>query len=91
MSFSTTARWLRRSFMAVAIVATGQADRIPFNEPTSSALSLTTAVYRLDRTNTRATDPNEPTRIVQTGSQRTSGCEVGLNGRPARLWTIAGG
>ena len=34
-------------------------------------LSLTTAAYRLDRTNTRATDPNDPTRIVQTGSQRT--------------------
>ncbi len=32
------------------------------------ALSLTTAVYRLDRTNTRSTDPNDPTRIVQTGA-----------------------
>ena len=41
------------------------------------ALSLTTAVYRLDRTNTRATDPNDPTRIVQTGSQRTNGFELG--------------
>ena len=41
------------------------------------ALSLTTAVYRLDRTNTRATDPNDPTRIVQTGSQRTNGYELG--------------
>ena len=44
------------------------------------ALSLTTAVYRLDRTNTRATDPNDPTRIVQTGSQRTNGYELGMNG-----------
>src|SRR6185369_3089967 len=32
------------------------------------SLSLTTAVYTLARTNTRATDPNDPTRIVQTGS-----------------------
>ena len=40
-------------------------------------LSLTTAVYRLDRTNTRSTDPNDPTRIVQTGSQRTNGYELG--------------
>ena len=39
------------------------------------ALSFTTAVYRLDRTNTRSTDPNDPTRIVQTGSQRTNGFE----------------
>jgi catecholate siderophore receptor len=54
-------------------------------------LSLTSAVYRLDRTNTRSTDPNDPTRIVQTGSQRTNGVEVELTGRPTRLWQIAGG
>jgi catecholate siderophore receptor len=30
-------------------------------------LSLTTALYRLDRTNTRSTDPNDATCIVQTG------------------------
>src|SRR5262249_9752984 len=36
-------------------------------------LSVNTAVYRLDRTNTRSTDPNDPTRIVQTGSQQTNG------------------
>ncbi len=48
-----------------------------------AGLSLTTAVYRLDRTNTRSTDPNDPTRIVQTGSQRTNGFELGLNGQVA--------
>jgi hypothetical protein len=35
-------------------------------------LSLTTAAYRLDRTNTRATDPTDPTRIVQTGDSNTN-------------------
>jgi catecholate siderophore receptor len=55
------------------------------------ALSFTTAGYRLNRTNTRATDPNDPTRIVQTGSQRTNGYEVGLNGSLLRAWKIAGG
>jgi catecholate siderophore receptor len=55
------------------------------------ALSITTALYRLDRTNTRSTDPNDPTRIVQTGSQRTNGYEVGANGRITSLWSIAGG
>ena len=55
------------------------------------ALSLTTAVYRLNRTNTRSTDPNDPTRIVQTGSQRTNGYELGLNGRIRPEWSIAGG
>jgi len=55
------------------------------------SLSLTAAAYRLDRTNTRATDPNEPTRIVQTGSQRTNGFELGLNGNVTRDWKIVGG
>ena len=54
-------------------------------------LSLTTAVFRLDRTNTRATDPNDPTRIIQTGSQRTNGFELGANGSITRSWRIAGG
>jgi catecholate siderophore receptor len=54
-------------------------------------LSLTAAVYRQNRTNTRATDPNDPTRIVQTGSSRTNGFEIGLNGSVTRDWTIAGG
>jgi len=55
------------------------------------ALSLTAAVYRLDRTNTRSVDPNDPTRIVQTGSQRTNGFEIGVNGSVTRKWRIAGG
>ena len=55
------------------------------------SLALTTAVFRLDRTNTRSTDPNDPTRIVQTGSQRTNGFEVGANGGVTRAWTISGG
>jgi catecholate siderophore receptor len=56
-----------------------------------SDLSLTAAAYRLDRTNTRATDANDPTRIVQTGSQRTNGFELGVNGRITTAWRIAGG
>jgi catecholate siderophore receptor len=55
------------------------------------SLSLTTAAYRLDITNTRSTDPNDPTRIVQTGSQRTNGFELGLNGAITRDWKILGG
>ena len=48
-------------------------------------------MYRLDRTNTRATDPNDPTRILQTGSQRSKGLEVGWNGTLTRKWRVAGG
>jgi catecholate siderophore receptor len=55
------------------------------------SLSVTTAIFKLDRTNTRATDPNDPTRIIQTGSQRTNGYELGLSGSVTRLWKIAGG
>src|SRR6202008_1671595 len=54
------------------------------------SLSLTTAIYRLNRTNTRSTDPNDPTRIVQTGSQRTNGWELSANGYVTPLWSIAG-
>jgi len=54
-------------------------------------LSLTAAAFRLDRTNTSTTDPNDPTRILQTGSQRTNGFELGWNGAIARAWKIAGG
>ncbi|HEX5603563.1 MAG TPA: TonB-dependent siderophore receptor [Pyrinomonadaceae bacterium] len=54
-------------------------------------LTFTTAIYRQDRTNTRATDPNDPTRILQTGSQRTNGYEVGLNGFVTSKWSVAGG
>lgn len=55
------------------------------------SLFLTMALYRLDRTNTRSSDPNDPTRIVQTGSQRTNGFELGLNGNVTRKWNVAGG
>lgn len=54
-------------------------------------LSLTTAVYRLDRNNTTARDPNDPSRTVQTGSQRTNGYEFGLNGNLTRKWRVVGG
>ncbi len=54
-------------------------------------LSFTSAFYRLDRTNTRANDPTRPGVIIQTGSQRTNGLEIGLNGNPTSKWNVAGG
>jgi len=57
----------------------------------SRYLLLTIAAYRMDRINTRATDPNDPTRILQTGSQRTNGFEIGINGSITPDWQIAGG
>ena len=55
------------------------------------SLSFTAAAYRLDRTNTRATDPLDPTKTVQTGSQRTQGFELGLSGNVTHHWRIMGG
>jgi len=55
------------------------------------SLAMTTALYRLDRTNTRSTDPNDPTRIIQTGSQRTNGYELALTGNLTPAWAVAGG
>ena len=48
-------------------------------------LTLTVAVYRLDRGNTRATGPT-PGTIVQTGKQRSSGFEFGLAGQITPRW-----
>lgn len=55
------------------------------------ALAVTFAAYRLDRTNTTARDPNDPSRTVQTGSQRTKGYEIGVNGNLMRRWRVVGG
>ncbi|HEU4565745.1 MAG TPA: TonB-dependent siderophore receptor [Gemmatimonadaceae bacterium] len=54
-------------------------------------LSLTAALYRLDRTNTSAPDPDVPGRVVQTGRQRTTGAELGVAGNLTSAWQIAGG
>lgn len=55
------------------------------------ALSLTGALYRLDRSNSTANDPAEPSRMVQTGAQRTTGWELGVSGEVTARWQVAGG
>ena len=57
----------------------------------SRRFSLTTAAYRLDRTNTTARDPNNPAITVQTGRQRTNGYELGVNGSLTNRWNMVGG
>jgi catecholate siderophore receptor len=54
-------------------------------------VAVTTAAYRLDRTNTRAPSPTNPALTVQTGSQRSSGYELGVSGSLNSAWEIAGG
>jgi catecholate siderophore receptor len=54
-------------------------------------LLATAAVYRLDRTNTRAADPLDPTHTVLTGAQRSRGVELGLERSVTSRWLISGG
>ncbi len=54
-------------------------------------LALTTALFRLDRSNSAAPDPTDATRTVQTGATRTTGYEVGLTGQVRDFWQVAGG
>jgi catecholate siderophore receptor len=54
-------------------------------------LSVAGAAYRLDRTNTSAPDPADPTHLIQTGSQRTQGFEVSVTGTVTSAWQVIGG
>jgi catecholate siderophore receptor len=55
------------------------------------ALSVTAAVYRLNRTNVVVPDPNDASRSILVDGQRTNGFELGLTGRITRAWSAAGG
>jgi catecholate siderophore receptor len=52
-------------------------------------LALSSAVFRLDRTNTSARDPLDPAKTVQTGAQRTTGLEVSAMGNVTSRWQVA--
>ena len=53
-------------------------------------LLATAAVYKLDRTNTRATDPLT-NRTVLTGAQRSKGVELGLERSISDRWQVSAG
>jgi catecholate siderophore receptor len=55
------------------------------------ALSLTAAVYRLDRGNVVVTDPLDPTISLLVDAQRTKGLELGLAGAVSSFWSVTGG
>jgi catecholate siderophore receptor len=54
-------------------------------------LLATAALYRLDRTNTRAADPLNPALTVLTGAQRSRGLELGLERSVTSRWLVSGG
>jgi catecholate siderophore receptor len=59
-------------------------------EPIAGLLA-TAAIYQLDRTNTRATDPLNPAVTVLTGAQRSRGLELGLERSVSDRWQISAG
>jgi catecholate siderophore receptor len=54
-------------------------------------LSLTTALYQLERSNVLAVDPNDTSRSILVDGQRARGAEVGLMGRITPQWSVMGG
>jgi len=54
-------------------------------------LLLTASIFRLDRTNIKTTDPNDPTALLNLGEQRTSGAELNGQGEINRHWRVYGG
>jgi catecholate siderophore receptor len=59
-------------------------------EPVEGLLA-TLAVYQLDRTNTRAPDPNNPALTILTGEQRSKGIELGLERSIRDNWQVSAG
>jgi catecholate siderophore receptor len=54
-------------------------------------LTLAAALFRLDRSNMKSVDPNDPTRLVLTGQQRTDGLTVTAAGRLGSRIELYGG
>ena len=54
-------------------------------------LLATAAVYQLDRSNTRATDPADQTHTILTGKQRGRGLELGLERSVTSRWLMSAG
>jgi catecholate siderophore receptor len=54
-------------------------------------LTLSAALFRLDRDDVRSPDPLNPGFFIKTGQQRTEGVEVGLQGEITRNWQVYAG
>ena len=54
-------------------------------------LNVSAALFRLDRNNVKNTDPNDPTRLVLTGQQRTEGVTLSTSGTILPKWSVFGG
>lgn len=54
-------------------------------------VTLAAAVFRLDRNNVKRVDPNDPTRLVLGGQQRTDGATLSATGRINSRWELSAG
>ena len=55
------------------------------------ALSVTAALFNLQRTNIKNTDPANPARQINVGTQRTNGLELTASGRLPGRWDVSAG
>ena len=54
-------------------------------------LSLSAAVYRLDRTNVAIPDPLDQSLSILVDGQKTEGVELGISGQVTEAWSMFGG
>ena len=54
-------------------------------------LSVTGALFNLERTNIKNTDPANPSRQINVGTQRTNGFELTASGRLPGRWDVSAG
>ncbi|WP_095056594.1 TonB-dependent siderophore receptor [Pseudomonas sp. Irchel s3f7] len=54
-------------------------------------LALTAALFRLERTNMKTSDPANPTKLVLAGEQRTDGLELTASGELSDKWQVYAG
>lgn len=54
-------------------------------------LTVSAAAFRLDRNNVKNTAPDDPTRLVLTGQQRTEGVTLSAAGSLTGKWKVYGG
>ena len=54
-------------------------------------LSTTFSLFRLNRSNVKTIDPNDSTKLVLAGEQRTNGFEWSFSGTVLKRWNVYGG
>src|SRR4029453_3297433 len=54
-------------------------------------LTLTTSIFRLDRTNVKTRDPLDPNKLVLVGRQRSQGLEIAAGGSVLPGGNVSGG